>query len=60
MRRVVAIICGVIAFALLYAGLAFATHALGTTETEPASVSVSGVGVADDARLAPSEQPPLA
>jgi hypothetical protein len=60
MRRVVAIICGVIAFALLYAGLAFATHALGTTETDRASLSLSRVVVADAARMAPSEHPPLA
>jgi hypothetical protein len=56
----VAIICGVIAFALLYAGLAFATHALGTTETDRASLSLSRVVVADAARMAPSEHPPLA
>jgi hypothetical protein len=56
----VAIICGVIAFALLYAGLAFATHALGTTETDRASLSFSRVVVADVTRMAPSERPPLA
>ena len=59
MRRVVAIICGVIAFALLYAGLAFATHALGTAETDLASLALSRAGTMDVARMAPSEHPPL-
>ena len=60
MRRVVAIICGVIAFALLYAGLAFATHALGNAETDLASVASSRAGATGFARMAPGEHSPAA
>lgn len=41
MRRFIAILSGVLAFVLLYAGLAFATRSLAATVTLGASVQLS-------------------